>query len=675
MLVSRVRPYSKIARGSGLSLQERPHFLHRSNLDSYHFQNDLPRLPIPTLDNSLKRYLASVDAQGGSKVSEEDIRRTHQLAVDEKPQLEELHRLLLKSDSENQHTSFLNGPWTDMYLKDRTPLPFNVTPYIGIVRDEKEHMNHPTLRATNVLLSTVRFHNTLENNMIDPEMYPLAKRGPQKQIFNSVKKLLEYTPGGIKFKPPVGGFTVAVGVRSMIAGLGLQVAALDMKQYANLTASTRIPQKGKDYLKKTKNSKHCVVICRGRFYKIQTLDSDNKILSYDAIYNAIEAIKSHAKSLPYNQDDSIAYYSSTNRDDWAEARQHLVSLSKENSNNLDIIDEAIFPLILEDEVTTVMKKDPANVKEATDKFLGGNGASRWWDKSLSWIVSDGGDAFITFEHAWGDGVAVMRLMKEIYEETTTAPCLRKIPEATEPAPFEELKFSLDGKAREMLLKAKNRYEEDQKEINVGAFVTEVGKDFFKEKKLSPDAILQLSMQAGYQKVVGETCPVYESVSTAAFLHGRTETMRSCTVESVKAAKMIAKGDYKPEELRQAVNASAKRHRKLTMEAQVGQGFDRHLYGMKHHATLNGIELPEILSDKVHQHMMHFNMSTSTLDMPFAGAGGFGCVVPDGFGLGYMCQPDVSAFAVTSRKSTQLADAAEVAQAAGESLSQISKAFS
>ena len=96
MIVSRVRPYSKIARGSGLKLDERPHYLHRSNLNSYHFQNDLPRLPIPTLENTLKRYLSSVDAQVGSKITEEDIRRTHQQAVDERGQLEELHNLLVK---------------------------------------------------------------------------------------------------------------------------------------------------------------------------------------------------------------------------------------------------------------------------------------------------------------------------------------------------------------------------------------------------------------------------------------------------------------------------------------------------------------------------------------------------------------------------------------------------
>ena len=84
-----------------------------------------------------------------------------------------------------------------MYLKDRTPFPFNNTPYLGLSRDPNERMNQPLLRACNILISTVRFHNTLKHEVLEPEF--------------------------LRGKPA------------------------DMSQYKYLTASTRIPHKNIDY--------------------------------------------------------------------------------------------------------------------------------------------------------------------------------------------------------------------------------------------------------------------------------------------------------------------------------------------------------------------------------------------------------------------------------------------
>lgn len=42
---------------------------------------------------------------------------------------------------------------------------------------------------------------------------------------------------------------------------------------------------------------------------------------------------------------------------------------------------------------------------------------RWFDKSLSIIVQEDGLAAVNFEHSWGDGVAVLRFMEEIYKDT------------------------------------------------------------------------------------------------------------------------------------------------------------------------------------------------------------------------------------------------------------------
>ena len=49
-------------------------------------------------------------------------------------------------------------------------------------------------------------------------------------------------------------------------------------------------------------------------------------------------------------------------------------------------------------------------------MLFGNGSNRWFDKSFSLISTKNGECAVNFEHAWGDGVAVLRYVNEIYDD-------------------------------------------------------------------------------------------------------------------------------------------------------------------------------------------------------------------------------------------------------------------
>ena len=41
----------------------------------------------------------------------------------------------------------------------------------------------------------------------------------------------------------------------------------------------------------------------------------------------------------------------------------------------------------------------------------------WFDKSLSLIMTRSGNACVNFEHAWGDGVAVLRYFNEVFNDS------------------------------------------------------------------------------------------------------------------------------------------------------------------------------------------------------------------------------------------------------------------
>lgn len=72
---------------------------------------------------------------------------------------------------------------------------------------------------------------------------------------------------------------------------------------------------------------------------------------------------------------------------------------------------------------------------------------------------------------------------------------------------------------------------------------------------------------------------------------------------------------------------------------MGQGFDRHLYGLRHTAKMNGIAEPALYSDDAYKIINHNIISTSTLSSPGIMLGGFGPVVKDGYGLGYSIQDE------------------------------------
>ena len=70
----------------------------------------------------------------------------------------------------------------------------------------------------------------------------------------------------------------------------------------------------------------------------------------------------------------------------------------------------------------------------------------------------------------------------------------------------------------------------------------------------------------------------------------------------------------------------------------GQGFDRHLFGLKHLASMEG-ELPDIFTDPAFVNINANIISTSTLSTDLLKIGGFAPVVPDGYGIGefiYCC---------------------------------------
>lgn len=180
-----------------------------------------------------------------------------------------------------------------------------------------------------------------------------------------------------------------------------------------------------------------------------------------------------------------------------------------------------------------------------------------------------------------------------------------------------------------------------------------------------------SVQLAFELAHGGTPATYESCSTSAFRHGRTETVRPATMATQRCVEALSKG-ADSNKLRPLLEECSRVHSQLTKEAAMGQGFDRHLFALRLLAEERGGTLPAIFQDPSFTLANHFTLSTSTLHGTAFSGGGFAPVVPDGYGLGYG-MVDGHLGALVSAYSPHR-DAAQYAAALFEALDRISTAM-
>ncbi|UYV69813.1 CPT2 [Cordylochernes scorpioides] len=779
-------------------------YLQKSKVPTYHFQKSLPRLPIPELELSCSRYLEALKPL----LTEAQMKETSHLVDNFKAtEGKILHQDLVKKDKQNKHTSYISGPWFEMYLKSRVPLVLNFNPALVWKTDPDPQYNDQLTRATNMAVSILRFYRSLKEEVLEPDVYHL---NPSKSDTPAFRRFVRMLPSAI----------------SWYGAYFYKAFPLDMSQFRNLFFSTRIPRTSKDELVTYPDAKHLAVLRNGHFYVFDVLDKNGSILPASHIHGCLQTVMSDQTPPPSHP---ISVLTTENRDVWAKYR---AILEKDNPEALRLVDSAMYCMVLDD-------AHGQDLIKAAHLMLHGPGHNRWFDKCFQLIICKEGDACINFEHSWGDGVAVLRLFNEVYEDSTknhfVSPSSK--PAAVDPAAVRRLDFQLDQTVKEGIEAASRHYQKNTGDLDLTPLIYEgMNRESLKKSKLSPDSVMQLSFQLtratnmavsilrfyrslkeevlepdvyhlnpnksdtpafrrfvrmlpsaiswygayfykafpldmsqfrnlffstriprtskdelvtypdakhlavlrnghfyvfdvldkngsilpasyihgclqtvmsdqtpppshpisvlttenrdvwakyrailekdnpealrlvdsamycmvlddahgqdlikaahlmlhgpghnrsmGYYKLHGKIPPTYESCSTAAFKHGRTETLRPTTVMTKTAIEKFESGQATAAEILPLLKACSDRHNQLTKEAAMGQGFDRHLFALKHLAESKGQPTPEIFKDPNYAYANHYYLSSSTLFGNAFKAGGFGPVVSDGFGLAY-----------------------------------------
>ncbi|KAM9108779.1 carnitine O-palmitoyltransferase 2, mitochondrial isoform 3-T3 [Megaptera novaeangliae] len=514
-----------------------------------------------------------------------------------------------------------------MYLTARDPIVLNFNPFMSFNPDPKSEYNDQLTRATNLTVSAVRFLKTLRADLLEPEVFHL---NPAKSDTDTFKRLIRFVPSSVSW---YGAYLV-------------NAYPLDMSQYFRLFNSTRLPKPSRDELFTDDKARHLLVLRKGHFYVFDVLDQDGNIVSASEIQAHLKYVLSDNSLAP---EFPLSYLTSENRDIWAELRQKLVSGGNEEA--LRKVDSAVFCLCLDD----FPIKDLVHLSH---NMLHGDGTNRWFDKSFNLIIAKDGTAAVHFEHAWGDGVAVLRFFNEVFKDSTQAPAVtpRSQPANTDSSvAVQKLNFKLNDALKTGISAAKEKFDATMKTLTIDYIQFQRGgKEFLKKQKLSPDSVAQLGFQMAFLQQYGQTVATYESCSTAAFKHGRTETIRPASIFTKRCSEAFVREPSKHSagELQQMMAKCSTYHNQLTKEAAMGetgfgehalrpccpqhwgQGFDRHLFALRYLGAAKGIDLPELYLDPAYRQINHNILSTSTLSSPAVNIGGFAPVVPDGFGIAY-----------------------------------------
>lgn len=218
--------------------------------------------------------------------------------------------------------------------------------------------------------------------------------------------------------------------------------------------------------------------------------------------------------------------------------------------------------------------------------------------------------------------------------------------------FHNTEFNLDDKSKTAIKSAQTAYTKWIDSLDMHVMINDVlTRGYCKSNQVSPDAIMQLGLQLAYFRMHNEFVGTYESCSTSAFRHGRTETVRPCTMDTKQFCDAITGRVqlWDKNQLRRMILKCSETHGRLIKEAAMGDGFDRHLFGLKWMAEQHSIPLDQIyLSDGYHK--LNYNiLSTSSLSSDSLFAGSFGPVVRDGYGIGYGVQEFMLGIIFTSYK--------------------------
>jgi carnitine O-acetyltransferase len=573
---------------------------HGTQGDAFYVnQATLPHLPVPELNETLDTYLKTVEALA----TPAEFEHTKTVVQAFRTGMGEvLHKRLLEHAQNWQHSSWFQKWWNQMgYLQWKARNVINLNYFFFFAEDiglpvptwhpKAEEMNLQSLVAARMATGILAFRDRLIAGTEPPEM---------------------------SGKSPIC-----------------------LSQWKYLFNNCRVPAPNQDefhlYNPTLPASNTILVIRKNKFFIVAINDAAGKRLSSADLAAQFTRIIAEAGT---ESDLNVGVLTSNDRDNWMAARNQL--LADGNEGSLEAIQQAAFTVCLDDSA-------PVSREEVSRKLWHGEQSAktnRWFDKTISIIAFRNGKAGCNVEHCMFDGSPTRHLMCTVLEQLRAGKVDHgsAVAAADLAAPV-PIKFIITATTARMIQKAGESLDQwtGIHDLKVLAFQG-YGSDAIKKMKCSPDAFAQMAMQYAYYKNFGRQAATYESSSTRGFLHGRTETTRSASVESGVwiAAMQNPKATEKErhELFIKAVNA----HSDYLKRAAAGKGIDRILWGLK--LCMKPGESEPMFQDPLYSRASTWIISTSHLVHELVDGWGFGEVDAEGVGIGYSVKAAMMQFNVT-----------------------------
>uniref|UniRef100_A0A673MNB8 carnitine O-palmitoyltransferase n=1 Tax=Sinocyclocheilus rhinocerous TaxID=307959 RepID=A0A673MNB8_9TELE len=578
----------------------------------YSFQNSIPRLPVPPIKDTVRRYLESARPL----MDDEQYKRMEGLAKDFEKNLGPKLQWYLKLKSW-WASNYVSDWWEEyIYLRGRGPIMVNSNYYamdfLYVIPTTRQ-----AARAGNSIHAIMMYRRKLDRAQIKPLM-----------VLNTIP--------------------------------------MCSSQYERMFNTSRVPGVETDVLQHMNESKHIAVYHKGRFFKVW-LFYDGRLLLPREIEQQIERILAD-KSEPHPGEELLAALTAGDRDPWAKARSQFFSRGK-NKQSLDSVEKAAFFVTLDD---TEQRYDPENSVQSLDSYgkslLHGKCYDRWFDKSFNLIVFKNGTMGLNAEHSWADAPIVGHLWEHVLSSdpvrlgyTEDGHC-KGNPHPNLPGP-QRLQWDIPEEGQAVInssLKVAKALADDV-DMHIIPF-NDFGKGLIKKCKTSPDGFIQIALQLAHFRDKGKFCLTYEASMTRLFREGRTETVRSCTTQTCDFVRAMMNDKATKLKL---LKVAAEKHQDLYRLAMTGKGIDRHLfclYLVSKYLGEDSAFLKEVLSEP-------WRLSTSQTPLQqvdlfdikrhpeyVTSGGGFGPVADDGYGVSYIILgEDLINFHISSKHSSPETD--------------------
>uniref|UniRef100_A0A8C1Z8R4 Carnitine O-acetyltransferase n=1 Tax=Cyprinus carpio TaxID=7962 RepID=A0A8C1Z8R4_CYPCA len=580
-------------------------------------QESLPKLPVPPLQQTCSRYLASLEPL----ISAEEMTHTREL-MDEFLRPGGIGERLQKSLERRARKTenWLSDWWMQWsYLDSRMPVAMYTSPGVVLPKMHLQDRQGQMRFAAKLIAGVLDF-----KSMIDSHTLPV-----------------EYLGG----KP------------------------LCMDQYYQVLSSCRIPGPKRDTVVNYAVGKtpptHITVVHNFQFFVLDVYNSDGSPLTVDQLYVQLEKIWN--SSLQSNK-EPVGILTSNHRNTWGKAYNNLIK-DKTNKESVRAIQKSIFTVCLDAPKPRVSDEMYHN-KVAAQMLHGGgsrwNSGNRWFDKTLQFIIGEDGSCGLTYEHAPAEGPPIVFLVDHVVDYMKRSEMVRTpmIPLAMP----QKLRFNITPEIKKDIEKAKQNMNIMVNDLDVRVLnFTHYGRKFPRSYKMSPDAFIQMALQLAYYRMYQTCCPTYESASLRMFKLGRTEAIRSTTTESLQFTKAMDDPSKHNSEKAALLEEAIKVHRKHTHMAIHGQGIERHMLGLRMIAIEDLTSLPDIFMDTSFAVASHFNLYTSQVGSKTDCVMCLGPMVPDGYGICYNPMDDHINFAVTAFNSCEETNATRLSQFLEDSL--------